>query len=319
MCIISAMHFRFLAALLIAGPALAAKKPPPPPPLPPLVLDAAAPIITVTIDGAPLRLRVDGGATRHVTLNAAAAKRLDLANPARLVAGQPVERGRAVTQVGKVRVEEVTSDEIVDYQGRLLPVTVAWSERNPVAGADGIIGPLLLPHDVVRFVRRPVAAADRTTHLPLRWNSGRGMLGSFKPGRDAIDIVITPAARDSIATAAGAASLAGQFGGRLIGPARDMVVSHGVVRPVRDVGFARPIDVAGVRIDKVAARVFDWSGKTQIPDADLGADEAVVRGSAGAQRQWAKLAIGDDRLSACAEITWTRAPLAFDLVCPALP
>ena len=77
--------------------------------------------------------------------------------------------------------------------------------------------------------------------------------------------------------------------------------------------------MAGVRLARVAARVFDWSGKTSIPDADLLPGEAVVAGRAGIQREWAKLGIGNDHLAACAEIVWRREPLAIDLLCPALP
>lgn len=322
------MHRFALALLLAASPALAAKKPPP---LPPLILDAASPIVTVTIEGQPLRLRVDGGATRHVELNASTARRLGLDLPDRLVGGQPVDRGRSITQVGKVSVKGITTAEVVEYAGRLVPMTMAWNDdRNNKAGkkridpdfiadADGVIGPWLLPHDSVRIVRRPVAASDRETVLPLRWSSGRGMLGRLAVGDDEVDIVITPVAATSIATAAAAAILAGPYGGQLKGPARDVPVAHGVARPVRDVVFAKPVDAAGVRLSRVAARVFDWSGKTQIPDADLGPDEAVVAGRAGAQSEWAKLAIGNDHLANCAEIGWTRAPLAYALVCPALP
>ena len=320
------MHRSCLALLLLAAPALAAKKPQLPP-LPPLVLDAAAPFVTVTIDGQPLRLRVDGGATRHVELNASAVRRLGLGAPYRLVAGKPVDRGRFIVKVGKVSVKGVTSAEIVGYAGRLMPMTMAWQDQatdkriNPdfIADADGVIGPWLLPHDSVRIVRRPVAVSDRETVLPLRWNSGRGMLARLVVSDDAVDILITPMAATSIATASAAAMLAKLHDGQLKGPARDVMVAHGAVRPVRDVVFSKPVDAAGVRLARVAARVFDWSGKTQIPDADLGADEVVVAGWAGAQREWAKLAIGGDHLARCAEIGWTRAPLAFALVCPALP
>jgi hypothetical protein len=43
----------------------------------------------------------------------------------------------------------------------------------------------------------------------------------------------------------------------------------------------------------------------------------VVRAKFDAQRQWPKLAIGNDHLAACAEITWHRLPLAIELTCPA--
>ena len=312
------MHFVRFAALLVAAPALAAKQPPPPP-LPPLVLDAAVPIVTVTIDGQPLRLRVDPGTTRHVELNAAAARRLDLANPARIVGGKPVDHGHTTTQVGKVTVRAVTSDEILGYAGRELPLTLAWSDKDPVTGADGLIGPWMLPHNLIRLVYRPTTPNDRLTHLPMRWSSDRGLLGEAVVGNDRIDVTIVPSAPETIATAAAASRLAAAHGGRLTGPRRDAVIALGAVRPVRDVVFATSVDIAGIRLYRVAARVFDWSGRTNIPDADIAPGEAVVAGRADNQRQWPKLAIGNDHLGACAEIAWQRTPLAIDLVCPALP
>ena len=303
-------------AILAGVPAMAAKKPVPPPPLPPLVLDAAAPIVTVTIDGQPLRLRVDPGTAQHVEINAGTARRLGLEIPGRLVGGKPVDQGRSMTQVGKTNVSEVTSDEIVRYEGREVPLTLAWPKSDPVAGADGLINPRHLPHDVVRWVQRPVTAADVRTLLPMRWDASKGLVGPVAVGAESIDVVIAPSAPETLATAATASILAAGHGGRLTGPARDVAISHGVTRPVRDVVFAAPVDIAGVRLPRVAARVFDWSGRTEVPDADLLPGEAIVGGRAGTQRQWAKLAIGADHLDECAEIVWTREPLAIELMCP---
>ena len=288
----------------LAAPAWSAE----PPPLSPLVLDAAAPIVTVTIDGQSLRLRVDPGTAQHIELNASAAKRLDLANPARLIGGKPMERGRLRTDVGKVAVREITSAELLGYEGRELPGMLAWSAADPVQGADGLINPRLLPHDEVRLARRAATVGDVTTHFPMRWEDSRGLLGTLAAD---VDVVITPVSPETLATAAAASILAARHGGQLRGPARDALISHGISRPVRDTVFARPVDVAGVRLARVAARVFDWSGKTSIPDADLLPGEAVVAGRAGAQRQWAKLAIGNDHLAACAEIVWRREPLVL--------
>jgi hypothetical protein len=314
------MHLRgFVVLCLIAVPALAAKKPPPLPPLPPLALDAAAPIVTAIVGGEPLRLRVDPGVAGYVEINASAAQRLGLGNPGRLRSdGEPVDLDSTATQVGKVRVREVTSDETLTYADRIVPRRLAWGTDDRVAGADGMINPRDLPHDEIRLVRRAVQAGDVRTVLPMRWDSGRGLLGSAGVGDAEIDVVITPAAPLTLATAAAASLMAAGHGGRLTGPARDVVVAHGARRPVRDVVFARPVDIAGVRLTRVAARVFDWSGKTDIPDADLGPGEAVVGGRAGAQRQWAKLALGADHLDACAEIVWRREPAMIELTCPAL-
>lgn len=310
------MHYRLLLLLAIATPALAAKKPPPLPPLPPLLLDMAAPLVVVTIDGKPLRLRVDSAGTRHVELNASAARRLDLANPARLVAGKPVEFGQALIEVGKESVREVTSDAIARYQDREVKLPLAWSERDHVAGADGMIGPQFLPHDSVRWRRRPLAPGDAAVMLPMQWKGGRGLLGTVAAGKRDIDVQLAPFTAETIVTAAAASHLSEAFGGRFDGPAREAVISMGVRRPVRDVVFDRPVMVAGVPVKRAAARLFDWSGKTSLPSDPAAADEIVVRGRFDAQRQWPKLALGNDLLAACAEIGWTRLPLAMTLTCP---
>jgi hypothetical protein len=305
-----------LVLLLIAAPALAAKKPPPPPPLPPLVLDAAAPIVTLLIDGQPLRLRVDTGVSRDVLINASAAARLGLATPGRLVGGKPVDLGTTTTQVGKVKAVETTSRELLAYHDRTIAARLAWPKIDTVAGADGLINPMLLPHDVVRSVQRPQRPDDARTVMALRWSSGRGMLGTLPTAEDDVDIVLHPAGPITIATAAAASLLAKGHDGRLTGPARTVPIMHGASRPVRDVVFARPVEVAGVKVVRAATRVFDWSGKTDIPDADLLPGEAVVKSNAGRQGQWAKLTLGHDVLADCAEITWYRAPLRVETVCP---
>jgi len=313
------MHPRHILPILalLAGPALAAKKPPPLPPLPPLLLDAAAPLVTVSIDGKPLRLRVDPGGTRHVELNASAAQRLDLANQARLVAGEPADFGKAQIEVGKETVREVTSDAIARYQDRDLKLVLAWSDRDHVAGADGLIGPQFLPHDAMVWRRRPVAAGDAAVVLPMQWQGGRGLLGTLAAGKREIDVQLAPSAAETIVTAAAASYLAEALGGRFDGPVREAVISMGVRRPVRDVVFDRSVMVAGIRVTRAAVRLFDWSGKTSLPADPAAADEIVVRARFDAQRQWSKLALGNDLLGACAEIAWTRAPLAMTLTCPA--
>lgn len=301
-----------LLAAALAAPALAAR----PPALPPLVLDAVSPVVSVGIDGGVLLLRVDPGSTRFVQINADAAARLDLANPARLVAGKPADIGRITTQVGRVLAHETTTDAVGRYADRDLPIILAWSSRNHVAGADGTIGPMFLPHDEIRFHRRAPAAGDRTTHLAMTWSEERGLSAAVPLGGHRIDLHIEPGAAETIATASAAAWLIESNGGRLDGEVRDAIISQGVERPVRDVVLGRPASFAGFTIGRVATRLFDWSGATSLPADPVGADEIVVRARYDAQRQWPKLAIGGDHLAACAEIVWHRAPLAIDLVCP---
>jgi hypothetical protein len=307
-----------LLALTLAAPALAKQQPPPPPPppLPPLILDARAPIITVDIAGQPVRLRVDPASARFVELNASAAKRLDLGNPARMVGDRPVDLGRTRTQVGKVVVEQRTSEELIGYAGRVLPLSVAWGSMDHVDDADGTIVPTMLPQDEVRFVRRAPNSGDATAALPLRWIGERGLLAGIPAAGHQVDVTFSLIAPESIATAAAAAWLAATNSGKLSGPERQAVIMMGVTRPVRMLVFRTPVAVGPLRIPQVAARIFDWSGKNQIPSESGPDDEIVVPGKVSAQRTWAKLAIGRDHLDACAEIVWRRLPFEISLTCP---
>jgi hypothetical protein len=270
----------------------------------------------VEIAGQPVRLRVDPASGRFIELNASAAKRLDLANPARMVGDRPVDIDRARTQVGKVTIEELTTDELVGYAGRVLPLSVSWSDRDFVPDADGTIVPSMLPQDEVRFVRRPVGSGDASASLPLRWIAERGLLARIPAAGEQVDVTFSLIARDTIATAAAAAFLAEAHGGRLRGPVEQKVVMMGVSRPVRMLVFDRPVAVGPLRLPAVAARIFDWSGKVEIPAETGPDDELVVPARVKAQRSWAKLALGLDHLGACAELVWRRLPFEMTLVCP---
>lgn len=308
-----------LLALAFASPALAKKPPPPPPPppLPPLVLDARAPFITVEIAGQPVRLRVDPGSSRFVELNESTARRLDLANPLRLVGNEPVRLGTTRTEVGKVTVEQQTSDELIAYAGRWLPLSVSWGPGDTTADADGTILPSMLPQDEVRLVRRPAAPGDVTATLPMRWIGARGLLATIPAGARSIDVTFSLAAAESIATATAAAWLAASNAGRLVGPERAALVMHGVYRPIRMLTFDRPVAVGPLRINEVAARIFDWSGRNIIPSEAAPEGDIIVRGKVAAQPSWAKLAIGRDHLDACAEIVWRRISFEISLTCSA--
>lgn len=308
-----------LLLLALAAPAEAAKKPPPLPPLPPLELSADAPVITALLDGQPLTLRVDPAATDQISLNASAARRLGLGNPGRLVDGQPADTGTLFIDVGKVRVREATTDGVLAIAGRPVRVTLASGDRDHVSGADGLINPVLLPHDEVRFVRRAATPADRANVVRAEFDRNRGLLVETPVGKHRIDVVFTPYAAQTIATASAAAFLFETQGGRFTGAPRDTIISHGVTRPVRDIGFDRPFDVAGLRLTTIAARLFDWSGKTSLPAEARPDDEIVVAGRFDGQRQWAKLAIGADHLDACASMVWQRLASTLTLTCPKDP
>ena len=123
----------YSAALLLGG--CATISPPPVRPQGELALDAADPVIDAVIEGVPMRLRVDLDAHDSIELNPAAAKRLGIKYEASVdvYVGRVRLPGRAA--IAKVRIGAVE---------RLLQV--AEHGRICCAGADGTIGPQLLPY-----------------------------------------------------------------------------------------------------------------------------------------------------------------------------
>ena len=249
------------------------------------MLDARAPIITVEIAGQPVRLRVDPGSSRFVELNDSAAKRLDLANPARLVG----DRARAIsvrtrTEVGKVTVEQQTSDELIGYAGRCAAARRRLGHRRhhrrmPMAPS---CRPCCRRTKCAWCAVRP-SAGDVTANLPLRWIGARGLLAGIPAGGAAgrCHLLADRAGKHRHRQRGG---LAGRFQRRPAGgPERQALIMTGVTRPVRMLVFDRPVAVGPLTHAEVAARIFDWSGRNADPRESRPDDELVVPGKVTAQ------------------------------------
>ncbi|MBU6164506.1 MAG: hypothetical protein KGQ52_00075 [Alphaproteobacteria bacterium] len=315
---ISARPERLALALLLASPALAAR--PRPPALPPLLLDAAAPLIEVEVAGQRLRLTVDIGGDDIVQLNPDSPARAVLAAASR-PDGKPVDRGLYRVAVGQTALAIPFSRETLIIAGQPVRARVLQPAATPVgqgAGSDGVIGLPLLPHPGLEWHWRPATPADRAISVPARIgrSDAWGLDWAVKHG-GRLDVELHPLRTSSVVSAAAASSLAAAGGGQLIGPVRRVPISFGAVRPVRQLALARPVVIAGLRLDQAQVRLFDWAGRTSLPpDADPAA-ELTVTGTRGRQDQWANAKLGRDVLAACASLRWSREPAQFTLVCPA--
>jgi hypothetical protein len=321
---ISARPEALLLAALLAGPAQAAR-PKPPPPLPPLELPGNAPILPVEIAGQTVRLTVDLGGDPFVMLTPAAAARLNLA-AAQRPDGAKVDRRVLRVAVGQASITVPYTRETLRIDGRSLigPVlTPAAAPGGAAAGSDGTIGLPLLPHDRVTLVFRPATPADRPLRLAARASGGSGSLAFAwaVPGQPGIEVELHHLRPDSVASVAAASSLASAGAGHLQGPVRRVEIGFGVARPVRVLQLDRPVAVAGLPLNRVEVRLFDWAGRSQLPpDAD-GDDGLTVTGSRGRQRGWPILKLGRDVLAGCASLSWQRDRSGdggdFELRCPA--
>jgi hypothetical protein len=295
----AAVAKRFAAAAALAS-VLAGCATAPPAPLPPLVLDAADPVITVALAGVPLRLRVVLDQRNAVELNPDAAARLALA----------WEPGQDL-QVGRVELHSEVAIASLRIGDRDAPIQVARRDRPCCAGVDGEVGPDLLPFAEVRWLRPAAPPATSTRTLPLEQSDRFGL---FAPaGQILLRFSATQPA--SVATAAAGAILAQRWGGRWDGVERRITAAFGVDRPARDLVFAHPGVLAGFRFDRLTVRIADYAGGEHLPEDAVQPGEVVVRRPIAAQLGWAAVTIGADRLNRCAEIVYRADPRSLTLAC----
>jgi hypothetical protein len=306
-------------SLALASPALAARKPVLPP-LPPLELSAAVPLIEVRLLGQTLRLTVDFGGDDLVQINPDSPVRAALTAEAR-AAGTTANRGTYRVAVGQTDMAIPYSRETLLIAGRAIRARVLTPAATPQGQAprsDGTIGLPLLPHDRVTLVWRPPMASDASVAAPARiGRSDAYGFGWTLSDAGELDVELHPLRPVTVASAAAASRLAAVGAGRLDGPVRRVLISFGVLRPVRTLALAQPVRIAGLSLQRTDVRLFDWAGRSELPpDSDPQA-ELTVTGQRGRQGQWANVKLGNELIGRCASVTWRREPAEWILVCPA--
>lgn len=288
------------AAALLAAPAPARRAPPPAQ----IILDAANPVIAAELNGVPFRLRVDLNQWDSVELNPDAAARLT----------GPWAAGRDLA-VGRVTLWGRTLESRLVIAGVKRPVLVAQHGRLVAEGADGAIGPDLLPYATVLWRRAGAPAETGSLVLPLALDDYTGISSPAPALGPDIAIRFTLDAPRSSGTAAAGAILARRFGGSYAGPSEPVAVTHGVTRPARPIAFARTPVVAGFRFPSLLVRISDFRGDNALPDEALPDADITVAHRERPQAGVPWITVAADRLSRCAEITYTARPRTLRLSC----
>lgn len=276
-----------------------------PRPLGELVLDAADPVIQVRVAGVPLRLRVDLDRYDGVELDPGAAARLPLA----FEPGSDLEVGR-IHLPGSVATATLVLGDVT------LPVQLVRHARDCCAGADGAIGPALLPYAAVRWRRADAPRPGGSVNLPLDEDAVHGLSAAGAAG---VRLRFALGLESSSATAAAGAVLWQAQGGRWDGPPSTIATAFGLVRPARSIAFARPATLAGFRFDALPVRIADFGGGAALPQDPRRPDEILVSRAVRSQEAWPAVTIGQDRLRACAEIVYTARPRTLTLRCAFSP
>lgn len=275
-----------------------------------LVVDVGATSFS-TVNGVPVRLRIDPAAVAMPTVAS------DVAARAGLKAG-PFQVSYAV---GPVSVEGRTALGRIDLGRGPETRRIAWWDRRRDRSADAVVGPGGVPAPVVRFRLRPTRSGERVATLRMigqggladRW-AGLYALATLD-GRP-IRIRFDPQ-RPSTATAAVGLALARVHDGVAEGGSFPTEIAFGVERPVRMLRLARPFEVGPLSIDRLLVRVADHGNAAGIATARVppDPDEVVVTGRRERDRSRDRITIGRDQLDRCSSITFDKRTRQVRLSC----
>ncbi len=296
-------RWAILLALALCTPAVALARRPAPP-TGTLALPLPDPVVTATVEGVSLRLRVVLDGRNVVTLNRAAVTRLPIA----------FEK-TASADIGRERLPGIAAPATLLIAGR--PVaTSLWSYGDCCDGVDGAIDAALLPYAQVRLVRDGMAGGTERT-FTMRRDDDHGMSMRETVNGHILSIQFSLDRQETLATAASGAMLADAWGGRFVGGYTPVLVAWGVSRPSRILAFTRPASLAGFRVAAIRTRTADFAGQGRLPTDPATPGEILVRRKVRPQYGWPVVAIGRDRLDRCGELRLDTQMLLLTLRCDA--
>ena len=288
----------FLMLLLSCNPAAAAD----------LVLDeASGSLVQATINGVPLRLKVQFDHVEGVTLNSDAAAR----------AGLGEGDDKWVERIGPVRREGRSVERRLIVGGVETRASIRWRDSPAALGADGVIGVQSLPFDSVHVQRAAAGPGERELWFRTRLHDSHGVHFRHRLGKHRIAVRFSLDRPRTTAPAAAAAVIAQQQGGRL-GEERGVeAIALGVERPVRLLRLGSPLPIGGLSLPALMARTADFRGGHQLAWAEPASrdGEIVVTGARDSQEALYRITLGLDVLGRCSSATYRRSTGELRLRC----
>lgn len=299
-------HGFVILAVALAAPALAMA----PPALPDELVLNGDNIITVTINGQPLRLEVRPEAAEAPTLNADVAARLGL-KPGMLAFR---------SMVGPEKVNGNSSIHRVDYGAGEKKQRIFWTDRQSSTIADGTISPASLPYRRVTFRLREAGPGAREISLPL---DNFGFLGRLGVGTtlnldgEKVRFQFSLARDETLVSAPTGNWLAQYRGGKFTGQPRQTLIFYGIERPTREMTLAQPIALGPRQLLTADVRYSDYGDASGIAAADQASadsDEIVVVGDKKRDVDL-RIVAGRAFLKGCASLTYDMQKRTLGLRC----
>jgi hypothetical protein len=280
-----------------------------------LALAVADNIIEVTLNGAPVRLEVTAEAFGAAVINPDVAERLAL-----------VPDRRSGWRFGPVSVEGRGAEAIIGFGHEAREVTVVWATSPVSTRADGMIGIHHLPYDRVTFALRASQPGEVVERLALK-RVGR-LFGNTRIGapikvgkRELLAIFVPEFTPHNLITAPTATFLATHLdGGFTKEPASTVNMRFGVIRPVRTMLLAQPLEIGSLAVTRFAVRYEDYGstapvGEVAENDPRFEKGRILVSARKGQGRPDLLTRIGAEQLSACSRLTYDLAASVIELAC----
>ena len=262
-------------------------------------------LITVQVNGKPVRLRVETGYA-GIVLNPEAAARVGL---------KPSIFENDI-RVGPVRVQGESSVAAVTLGSSQHERRLVWFDRPITSVADGIINIADLPYERVTLQLRAAGPAEVATVLPMSPEIFWNLTYIQQVGNRKIAVRFLLEAPETLLTAAAGAHLAETHSGKWGGDAFQHPISLQVSRPVRPMKFNSDLSLGSLRIPRALVRTSDLRGKYVLPtEAEVDPNEIVVTGNRATSKASLNAIIGADNLSGCSSISYTRATRQLTLTC----
>lgn len=270
-------------------------------------------IVTLAINGVPLRFQVSADTFGDPVVNPDVAARLML-----------LPEGRRGWQFGPVSVEGAIADVMADFGAGAVPMRVAWTARIASDKADGMIGVHDLPHPRVTFALGPPAARETVLAFPMRRTGGRNnaRLGTeITVGKRRLLMIFVTERAENLVTAPTANFIATHHEGGFL-PASDgiAVMNFGVERPTRVVRLAEPIMLGPLALEHFAVRIEDYGEARDVGEIGEGdprfeKDRILVSRRKGRGRPDLLTRIGRDQIAHCSRLTYDFPARAIRLSC----
>lgn len=314
-----------LLPLLLASPALAvtAQEPVPVPtgapiaPLPDELVLEGDNIITVIVNGTPLRLEVDADSFGAPIINSEVAARLQL-----------VAETRRGWRFGSFEVEGLSAGAALDFGGGPVAMPISWAERFASRKADGVTGVHNLPYKRVTFVLSPPVEGETIQRFPMKRSGSQGdtRLGTeVVVGKKKLAMIFALRRAENLITAPTANFIAThQEGGFEPGTDGTAIMNFAVERRTRMMRIAEPIILGDLAVDRFAVRVDDYGdpkrvGEIGANDPRFDKSQILVSRRKGQGRPDLLTRLGRDQIAHCSRITYDLAASEISLSCGPAP